>query len=363
MERPRNLTDSLKGLIDTGRLLATLTGNDDQRVPAFWVRTMEEMSKAITRKSINEYNDTTHVNNQCYPDKITPDSKRFPGIQKQFRDIFDAEEEDLRQDYIQKYVDSNGKNRTRINNNWIKINRDLEEDGHGKEDEKLVQSIRENAGYRITAVRFTPEERKVGKVDVELGLSDFFRAALWVDNKRKGTSPRFPYLVMWYIHYCFFYTLGDDCPDSIKEAIEVIWERRETLLSKPKNKVDVLSDDIKDRIAPFINGHKKEFSAFTNQINASRPQMTDETVDRIVEECDKALDLFTSDREMDLSQVIAKLMSADESKVRETMGNFGLNEKRIGDIIEGATNGLTNNELKSSVPAVEYDISKLLGGK
>lgn len=364
MERPRDLTDSLKGLIDTGRLLATLTGNDDQRVPAFWVRSMEEMSKAITQKTINEYNNKDHPKNANYPDKICPHNIRFPGIQKQFRDIFDAEEDELNKDFIQKYVDDSGRNRVKINTDWIKIERDLENDGHGKEDEKLEQSIRENAGYRITAVKYSPEERKMGKVDIELGLSDFFRAALWVDIKRKGMSPRFPYLVMWYIHHCFLFSLGDDCPSTIKDGIEIMWERRETLLEKPKNKMDVISDDVKNSIAPFINGNKEHFTAFTNQIAANRPQMTDQNVDQIVEECDKALELFTSNGNMDLPQMIAKLMSADETKVRETMTNFGLSEKRIHSVIEGATAGLSNDELKASIPGKEEkDLSHLLSIK
>lgn len=360
MERPKNLTDSLKGIIDTARLLATLTGNDDQRVPAFWVRTTEEMSKAITQKTVNEYNNKDHPNNGCYPDNITPDNLRFPGIQRQFKEIFEAEEDELRKDFILKYKDEDGNNRSKINNDWIKINRDLEDDSFGKEDEKLEQSIKENSGYRITAVKYTVEERKKGKVDVELPLSNIFRAALWVDSKRKGMSPRFPYLFFWNVYHCFFYVLDDECPQSIIKAMEMMWERRESLLEKPKGKMDVISDDVKDRIAPFINGHKKEFSAFTNQIAANRPQMTDENVDRIVEECDKALDIFTSNKEMDLSQVIAKLMSADENKIRETMDNFGLNEKRIHSVIEGATNGLTNDELKNTIPSNGVDLSYLL---
>lgn len=361
MERPKNLTDSLKGLIDTGRLLATLTGNDDQRIPAFWVRTLEEMSKAITQKTINEYNNKSHPNNACYEDKVTPTHLRFPGIQRQFREIFDIEEDELKKDFIQKYVDDKGRNRTRINTDWIKINRELDEDGHGKEDEKLSHSIRENAGYRITAVSYTLEERKVGKIDVELGLSDIFRAALWVDRVKKGMSPRFPYLVMWYIYHCFLFTLGDEFPESLKVAIDIMWERRDTLLEKPKNKIEVISDDVKDRIAPFLNGHKKEISAFTNQIANNRPQMTDENVDTIVSECDKALDLFTSNKEMDLAQVISRLMNSDENTVRQTMGNFGLTETNIHSIVEGATKGLSNDELKGSIPSKDpTDLSYLL---
>jgi ATP-dependent Clp protease ATP-binding subunit ClpA len=169
---------------------------------------------------------------------------------------------------------------------------------------------------------------------------------------------------MWFIYHCFLFVLDDQCPDSIKAAIEIMWERRETLLEKPKNKMDAISDDVKERIAPFINGHKKEFSAFTSQIAANRPQMTDDNVDRIVEECDKALDLFTSNKEMDLSQVIAKLMSADETKVRETMNNFGFSEKRIQTVIEGATAGLSNDELKNSIPNKDDgDLSHLLANK
>lgn len=361
MNRPSNLIDSVKGLIDTGRLLATLTGNDDQRVPAFWVRSMEEMSKAITQKTINEYNNKDHPNNANYPGNICPDELRFTNIRRQFNTIYDTEEDELKKDFIQKYVDENGKNRTKINNDWIKINRDIEKDGHGKEDEKLEQSIRENAGYRITARKYTKEERENGKVDVELGLSDIFRAALWIDTKRKGMSPRFPFLIMWYIYHCFLFVLEDRCPDSIKQGIEIMWERRETLLEKPKNKMDVISDDVKERIAPFINGNKEQFSAFTSQIAANRPPMTDDNVDQIVAECDKALDLFTSNKEMDLAQVISKLMSADETKIRETMTNFGLNEQRIQSVIEGATQGLSNDELKATLPSKdEKDLSHLL---
>ena len=361
MERPKNLTDSLKGIIDTARLLATLTGNDDQRIPAFWIRTTEEFSKAITLKTVNEYNNKDHLNNLQYPDRITPDALRFPGIRRQIREIFEAEEEDLRKDFLLKYTDENGNKRTKINNDWIKVNRDLEEDFFGKEDEKLEQSIKENVGYRITAVKYSPEERKRDKIDVELPLSNIFRAAHWIDIKRKGSSPRFPYLVFWYIYNCFYFVLGDECPKSIIDGLELMWDRRDKLLEKPKNKIEILSEDIQDRIAPFINGHQKEFSIFADQISNNRPQMTEDNVDKIVEECDKALEMFTSNKDLDFQQIIAKLMGSDEETVRKTMDNFNLSEKNIHNIVEGATNFLSNDELKASIPVTEtVDFSYIL---
>lgn len=358
MERPKNLYESLKGIIDTARYLFTLTGNDDQKVPAFWVRTTEEFSKTLTKKIVKEYNNPDHPNNQKYSDKITPEDLRFLKIKQQFLDIFEAEEDSLSNDFMM-FVDGKSK----INNDWIKINRDIQEFGFGVEDEKLEQSIRENSGYRITAVSFTKEERKNGKVDVELPLSNIFAAAQWVDNRRKGMSPRFPYLFFFYLYYCFLYSVPSDrLPPSIHNAIEEMYSRKEKLLEKPKNKTELISDDIKDKIAPLINSHKDGFSNFYDKIINEKPKMDDDNLDKVVMECDKAINIFTENGKMSLPELISKLMNSDADKIRETMDKFALSENNIKNIIDGATGGMSNDELKNSIPTVDgIDLDKLLG--
>lgn len=358
-KRPETVVECVRGIIDSERMLSTLTGNDNQRVPAYWVRTTEEMSKAITQKIISEYNNVEHPNNQCYPDRVTPEHLRFPGIRRQIREIYEAEEEQLSQKFIQSYVDADGKKRTKINNDWLKIDRDLDSDGHGEEDINLTNSIRENAGYRITAVKYSPEEIRNGKVDIELPLSEIFRAALWVDNKRKGVSPRFPYLIMWYCFHLFLLVMGEQCCQSIKDAIEMIWERKEKLLERPSTVSQFLDSDIKDKVAPFINTYSKEFGFLAEQINSCRPEMTDERVDSIVAECDRTLNIFTQNGEMDLIQVISKLTSADESTIRTTMNAVGLSEANIQNMIEGNNpSAISNDELKSTIPTEGTDFSR-----
>lgn len=355
MQQVNNLTDALKGLVNMARELGSLTGNDDQKVPAFWVRTTDEFSKAITEKNIYCYQLNEHPDNQQYEDKITPQELRFPGIRQKILDIYEAEEEELCKEFMSK-VDG----KMKVNSDWIKINRDVEEEEFGKEDVKLIQSIRENGGYRITIKVFTPEERKKGKVDIELPLSNIFRAAQWVDTKKICLNPRYPFLFFFLMMNAFKYSVpAARISPNIQMIIDDLWDRRETLLEKSKTKVNAAMKSVETGISGFVGQHKDTFGAISNQINLGLDTLDDDKIDQVVNECDKAIDMFTSNSEKDLAQVISGLMNADESKVRETMNKFGFSEGNIKTIIDNAAGGISNDDLKATIPT-NNDIDALL---
>lgn len=355
MQQVNNLTDALKGLVNTSRELASLTGNDDQKVSAFWVRTTDEFSKAITEKNIYTYNNTEDQSNQQYEDKITPQELRFPGIKSKILDIYDAEEEDLSKEFMSMV---NGK--MKVNSDWVKINREIDEEEFGKEDVKLLQSIRENGGYRLTIKSYTPEERKKGKVDVELPLSNIFRAAQWVDCKKICLNPRYPFVFFFYMMNLFKYSVpAERISPNIQNIIDDLWDRRETLLEKSKTKINAAMKSVETGISGFIGQHKDTFGAISSQINIGLDTLDDDKIDQVVTECDKAIDMFTSNSEKDLAQVISGLMNADESKVRETMDKFGFSEGNIKTIIDNAAGGISNDDLKSTIPTND-DMDTLL---
>lgn len=357
MHKVTNLTDTLKGIIDMSRELASFTGNNDQKIPAFWTRTTEEFSKAITEKTIYFYNNVEHPDNQNFNDKMTPHNLRFPGIKQKVCEIYEAEEEELIKDFMYK-VDG----RMKLNSDWIKINKEIDDDEFGKEDVNLIQSIRENAGYRITIKTYSVEERKKGKVDIELPLSNILRAAQWVDSKKICLNPRYPFLFFYLVHNLFLFCVpSDKISPNIQKVIDELWENREALLEKPKLAINSSMKSAAEKVSGFVEQHKDTFAAISNQISEGLDNLLDDDrIDQVVNECDKAIDLFTNNSEKDLAQVISGLMNADEEKVRETMQKFGLSENNIKAVIDKtAGTGVSNDELKSTIPSIN-DIDSLL---
>jgi hypothetical protein len=345
----------LKGLVDISRELASLTGNDDQKVSAFWTRTTDEFSKAITEKNIFTYNKTDHPDNQQYPDKITPQELRFPGIKAKILEIYDTEEDELCKEFMYK-VDG----KLKVNSDWIKIDREIDEEEFGKEDVKFLQSIRENGGYKITIRSYTAEERKKGKVDTELPLSNIFRAAQWVDQKKICLNPRYPFLFFFYMMNLFKFSVPKErISPNIQNIIDDLWDRRETLLEKSKTKINSAMKSVENGVSKFVGEHRDTFGAISSQINLGLDSLDDDKIDQVVSECDKAIDMFTSNSEKDLAQVISGLMNADESKVRETMDKFGFSGDNIKNIIDNASGGISNDDLKATIPSMD-DMDSLL---
>lgn len=353
----RNLQDDLKGLIDLERELSTLTGNDDQTVPAYWVRSSNAFSTALSRKIAEEYDNVNHVNNQQYPDKRTPHELRFPNIKKQIVEIYETFEDELSQEFM--ITQENGKKK--LNDSWIRIRKEISEDEFCKEDEDLSRSIRSNQGLRIIIKEYTPEEIKKGKVNMELPISELYRACLYLD-KNGIKQPRYPYVFINLIYHCFKHTIPEDkLSPRILQVLLDIQERKETLLMKEKNKLGSTMESVKKSIAPFISSNKEQFSGLTSQINSQLTNLTDDSIDEVAEQCHKAIETFTSNENKDLSQIIGDMLSTDADKVKETMEQVGLGEENIKALVGNVSDGLPNDELKATIPTFD-DIDAIING-
>lgn len=354
---PQNRTDSLKFLVDVSRELSSLTGNDDQKMPAYWVRTSRLFSMKLTKKLVNVYNCQTHPSNQNYPNKITPEELRFPGIEKQLREIYELYEDELNQDFMIEL--ENGKKK--VNIDWLKISGNFEEGEFDKEDEKFVMSIKENKGIRIIVEECTPEEIKQGKVGTEMPLSQLLRAALYLDKKGIH-KPKYPYVVIYAIYNLFkFFVDKDKLSPRVLSVIDDIYSRRETLLEKEKTNIDESMNSLKEMAAPLIGAHKDTFSGITDQIDAGLDDLNDDTIDQVAEQCHKAISLFKSKEKKDLSEVIGDMMGADTKTVKETMEKFGLHEGNIRSMVDNVSGGMSNEELMKTIPGMD-DIDSIVNG-
>lgn len=354
---PQNRTEALKYLVDISRELSSMTGNDDQRIPAYWVRTSRLFSEKLTRKLVTVYNNPKHPSNQNYPDKITPEEIRYPGIEKQLRDIYELYEDELNQEFMIEL--ENGKKK--VNIDWLKISGNFEDGEFDKEDETFIMSTKENKGIRIIVEECTHEEIKQGKVGVEMPLSQLLRAALYLD-KKGIQKPKYPYVVIYAIYNLFkFFIPKDKLSPRILSVIDDIYTRRETLLEKEKSKIDESMSSLKEIAAPFIGSHQGAFSGITDQIEAGLDDLNDDTIDQVAEQCHKAIGLFKSNEKKDLSQVIGDMIGADTEKVKETMEKFGLHEGNIRAMVDGVSGGMSNDELMKTIPGMD-DIDSIVNG-
>lgn len=340
-----NMNDSLKYLIDISRDLSTLTGNDDQKLPSYWVRTVNEFSSALTVKNITVYNNVNHESNQSYEGRITPEEFRFLKIKEKFQEIYYEEEEALSSEFMVEKPDGKKK----VNDDWLRINKNFEEGEFCREDENLFFSTKENDGYRIIIKSYSNEEKKRGLVNIELPISSLYRAATFIDNKG-FKKPRYPYAVIYGIYNCFKYSVSPErISPRILEVIDNIYSRRETLLEKEKGKLNSAMESVKRSMGSLINNNKSSFKNLSDQIESGLVELDDDKIDEVAEQCHSAIAMFTENSEKDLSQVISSMISADEEKVRSTMQNFGLTENNIRSLIDSKSGGMTNEELKNSL--------------
>lgn len=356
MVKLNNLDETLKYGIDITRDLSTLTGNDDQRVPSYWVRTTDAFSTAITMKNVNEYNDTNHVNNKNYPGNITPEELRFPGIRAKILEIYEAEEDDLSLPF--KIPQANGK--IKINDKWIRINKEIDEDEFCKEDDKLILATRENRGYKIVVKEYSLNEIKQGKVNIELPISSIYRAATFVDSRLEIKKPRYPYAVLYFVLHLFKYSVPKDrISPRIQEIIDDLYDRKESLLEREKNKLGSTMDSVKNSMAPILEANRANFTGIATQLNEGLDSLNDSTIEGVADQCHKAIAMFTENSSKDLNEVISTMISADPNKVKDTMQNYGLSEENIRAIVKTTDGPMSNDELKSTLPDIN-DIDSFL---
>lgn len=362
MMQPTSFTSSQDLLISVARELISLTGGDDQQVPPYWCRTINEFSSKSTKLIVSKYNNTNHKSNQDFTDKITPEELRFPKIREQFIELYDLNVEDLDKPFL--VEDENGRKKPNVE--WLKIATDFEDGEFDEEDSKMIMALRENRGVRIVATECTPEEIRRGQVGAELPLGQILRAALYLDIVKGIKKPRYPYLVMYAIYNIFYHVIPHDrISPHIKETIDDIYDRRETLLEKEKGQIDSSMEAMKKTIAPLIGGNKASFDSIAGQIDAGVGDLTDDTIDQVTEQCHKAMAIFKSkgDKNKDLGAVIGDMIGGDADKVRDTMNRVGLHTGNIRALVDNMSTGaMTNEELMASIPSEANDIDKIIAG-
>lgn len=359
--QPTSFTTSQDYLVSVARELISLTGGEDQQVPPYWCRTINEYSSKSTKLIVSKYNNTNHKSNQDYPDRVTPEELRFPRIREQFVELYDLNVEDLDRPFL--CEDETGKKKPNID--WLKIATEFEAGEFNEEDSKMIMALRENRGVRVIATECTTEEIRRGLVGAELPLGQILRAAMYLDIIKGIKKPRYPYAVMYAIYNCFYFSVPHDrISPHIKATIDDIYDRREILLEKEKGQIDTSMEMMKKTIAPLIGGNKSSFDSIAGQIDAGVGDLTDDTIDQVTEQCHKAMSVFKSktNGNKDLGAVIGDMIGGDPDKVRETMNKVGLHTDNIRALVDNMSGGMTNEELMASLPKEADDIDKIIAG-
>lgn len=353
-----NLTESLKYIIDISRELATITGNDDQLIPAYWVRTCNAFSQAITSKLVSEYNNNTHPNNKDFPSKVTPHELRFPGIKAKFLEIYETFQDELSEPFLIQTETGTKK----VNDSWLRISEEISEDEFDHEDENFVLAIKENRGIKVSIKTVTTEEKKRNKVDIELPLSSLYRAALYVVKNKKIKKPIYTYAILYGIYNCFKYSVPPEkINPQIQSVISDIYDRRESLLEREKGKISSTMESVKQSIAPLIDSNRGAFETIMGQIDNGLDSLSEDKIEEVAEQCHKAIEMFTSNQKKSLDEVIGGMISTDSSKVRETMDRVGLHEENIRAIVDTASGAVSNSDLKASIPTID-EIDAIVNG-
>jgi hypothetical protein len=320
-----NFSDSIKYLIDVGRDLSTLTGNDDRKEAAYWVKTQSEFSKAIIGKISSEYNK-----------KNIPEEQRFLTLKNKFREIYETFSEELNKELILE---------KKINDEWLKITDEL------NLDEAEFNTF--NRGLKITILSYDEIKKKSGKIDIELPISEIYRNAIYVDKllikDKVIKSPKFIFCVIYGIYNCFKFSMPSEIVSPfITNEIENIISKK--LIEKDKGSIDKSLNSAKKFMAPIINSNKESFTGLVSQMKDGICDIQDEDIDKIADQADKAIKMFTNNKDKDLTSVMTDMLGGDKTKIKEKLDKIGLHEGNIRGMIDKFSGGMSNEDLKSSIP-------------
>ncbi len=340
-----DFTSSIIYLINICNDIISYTGNNDKTTNPYWVRTFKSFSKAILTKIAEDY----MVNN-------TPEEQKFIKLKEKFRTIYELFDDDFARPLTYQ-VD--GKNR--VNDSWLKIDGDISEGEFCAEDNVQDASLSSNRGLKINIMTVNEEQKKKGLVNVELAISEFYRASIYID-RTVTKKPRYPYAVIYAIYNCIKYSGVENINPVFLAVIEDIYDRRSELLEKEKSSMDKTINSAKNQFNEILGDSTKELSGMMDQIREGLDELTDETIESIASEAHSAIKAFDKNKTGSVKEFVQTLTGSSSEHVEKTMNEIGLGESNISRIIDAATgvdrsNAKSNSDLLGSIPT---DISSFI---
>jgi len=338
----KSFSDAIICLINESEEICSLTGNDDRDVLPYYVKTLKSFSKSINTKNARDY----------IPGNVK-DSERFPGLRDKFKEIYEVFKDDFSQPLL-----SNKK----VNDDWLKINTEISEGEFCSDIDKQDSSLLKNRGLTINIFTPTIVNKKKGALNVEIAISEFYRAAIYID-KNISKKPRRPYKYIYLLYNCIKFSHEPGSLDSeFYKSIDDIYERRSEFLENDKSGIGKAISSVKDKLSGVLGDNVDSMSGMIDSINGGLNDLTDDSIDKIADDAQNAVKSFENSKNRDAGEVIGDIMGVDSKQVEKTMKSVGLHEKNIKSILNKAagideTKSQTNKELLSSIPDIDSFLS------
>lgn len=325
--------DTLKYGLALATNMSTIINNSTEAKKPYWVRCIEVLNSVILKKILSDYN----VNN-------TPQNERFPSIFKLVHDdIFDNFFDELKQPLLRE--DPETKKR-KINDDWLRFEATTERTGI------LSQSYERNRGISLTIMSNSEDAKRKNKnlVDIQLPLSEMYMVAVYLFRSEICRSPNYVYCMNYFILQLIRHSLSNAELEANPEIAQKITEILNSGTLEMKNdKANQTNEKVKSFIRPIIDQNQSGARDLFKQTKDGIRGFSIEQIDEVALQAQQAIQSLT-DKTKDFRESIGKLTGANPDELKTKMESMGLHERNIRSMIDNISGGMSNNELKHTVP-------------
>lgn len=334
-----NITDALRYIINISKEIAKIAGHTDKTKETYYSKCLNQFDLIVTKKSVTDYNP-----------RNVPQSERFPSIKNEIRtNFFELFMTDLDNTIFREEVTADGKKKKIPNDEWLRI-------GEVSEDEEYFSSLKKNRGLSLVISKVNEEERRAGKIDIELPLSEIYMAAIYIFKVKGIKNPHYPLCVIYGIYQLIKYSLPLGV---LTEHPSINRNIQELMISGVLVKVNDYDKNtqnkVKEFIRPMIESNKASVNSLFSQIKGGIRGMSIEEVDTVSAQAKTAIQSL-QETGKDFKETIGKLMGCSQNEVKEKMESVGLCENNIRSVIDKVSGSMTNQELQETIPTSIDDL-------
>lgn len=340
-----NISDALRYIINISKEIAKIAGHTDRVKETYYSKCLNQFNLVITKKSVTDYNP-----------KKTPHEDRFPTIKNEIRSsFFELFMEDLNKPIFKEDAIVDGKKKKIPNDDWLKINDTISLDDT-EESEEYMASLKKNRGLSLVIAKVSEEERKAGKIDIELPLSEIYMAAIYIFKNKGIKNPHYPLCVIYGIYQLIKHSLTTsallDYPIINRNIEELMISG---VLVKVNDYDKNTQNKMKEFMRPMIESNKAGINSLFSQIKGGIRGLSIEEIDSVSAQAKTAIQSL-QEAGKDFKETIGNLMGCDQKEVKEKMEKVGLCEGNIRSIIDNVSGSMTNEELQKTVPTSIDDL-------
>lgn len=335
MKPLENFLESIAFINNIAEDIISYSKVNDKIHKPYWVKSTTKFSNKIHKKIVKTY----------IPEK-TPDNEMFVSIREKFRNIYEMNE-DL---FSLPLVNKEGETK-KLNDEWLRIEDPIREEDFLEDPENEDGLMTSNRGL---VIKLADANKNIkDDCNTEFAASEIYRHAIYV-NKYVTKKPNFVLGFMYGFLNCIKYSAPEkELDPMVDKIISELFDRREEILSKPKNKTDKAVTGAKDMIEDLLGDNMEDISDMLGEMNESIENLTDQDIDDLSGNAHSIFKNFDGGVDSGISGLISNITGFDKDEVNEKIEYYVGNDniKKMFNKVAGIKEEvISNKDLLSSVP-------------